>query len=105
MDHNDRAEILAAVNASCSDHIVLTHGTDTMVNTGKVLKAVNNKTIVITGAMLPAICKTSDAEFNLGGAIACCQILPAGVYIYMNGRIYNIDQVKKNRAVGQFQDY
>ena len=100
----DQSEILAAVQASTSNHIVVTHGTDTMVEMGKVLKAVTGKTIVITGAMQPAMCKHSDADFNLGGAVACCQTLPTGVYIYMNGRVYDVDQVKKNRAAGQFQD-
>jgi L-asparaginase len=104
MTATDRAEILAAVQASSSNHIVVTHGTDTMVTTGKVLKAATGKTIVITGAMQPAMCKYTDADFNLGGAVACCQALPTGVYIYMNGRIYDVDQVKKNRAKGQFQD-
>jgi len=104
MTHDDRLEILAAVQAHTGEHVIITHGTDTMVDTGQVLKAANNKTIVIMGAMAPAIMKLTDADFNLGVAVAAVQTLPQGVYLCMNGRIYNVDKVVKNRAEGQFQD-
>jgi L-asparaginase len=104
MTDDDRAEILAAVQAHDGQHVIITHGTDTMVDTGQVLKAATGKTIVIMGAMAPAIMKLTDADFNLGVAVAAVQTLSEGVYLCMNGRIYNVDKVVKNRAQGQFQD-
>jgi L-asparaginase len=104
MNDADREEILAAVQAHDANHVIITHGTDTMVDTGQVLKQALGKTIVIMGAMQPAIMKLSDADFNLGVAVAAVQTLPQGVYLCMNGRIYNVDKVIKNRAEGQFQD-
>jgi len=104
MTDEDRREILSAVQGHPGEHVIITHGTDTMVDTGQVLKAVTGKTIVIMGAMAPAIMKLTDADFNLGVAVAAVQALPQGVYLCMNGRIYNVDKVVKNRAEGQFQD-
>ncbi|MDC9720492.1 MAG: asparaginase domain-containing protein [Gammaproteobacteria bacterium] len=104
MTDADRLEILAAVQAHNADKVIITHGTDTMVDTGKVLKQAAGKTIVIMGAMQPAIMKLTDADFNLGVAVAAVQALPQGVYLCMNGRIYDVDKVVKNRAQGQFQD-
>jgi L-asparaginase len=104
MTDADRQAILAAVQAHPADHVIITHGTDTMVDTGQVLKQALGKTIVIMGAMQPAIMKLSDADFNLGVAVAAVQTLPEGVYLCMNGRIYDVDKVVKNRAQGQFQD-
>ena len=104
MTDEDRCEILSAVQAHPGQHVIITHGTDTMVDTGRVLKAATDKTIVIMGAMAPAIMKLTDADFNLGVAVAAVQALPQGVYLCMNGRIYNVDRVVKNRAQGQFQD-
>jgi L-asparaginase len=104
MTDADREEILAAVQAHDANHVIITHGTDTMVDTGQVLKQALGKTIVIMGAMQPAIMKLSDADFNLGVAVAAVQTLPQGVYLCMNGRIYDVDKVVKNRAQGQFQD-
>jgi len=100
----DRQEILHAVQAEASTRVIITHGTDTMVATGQLLKQALGKTIVIMGAMQPAIIKFTDAEFNLGVAVAAVQTLPEGVYLCMNGRIYDVDQVVKNRAEDQFQD-
>ena len=100
----DREEILAAVQAHDANHVIITHGTDTMVDTGQVLKQALGKTVVIMGAMQPAIMKLSDADFNLGVAVAAVQTLPQGVYLCMNGRIYDVNRVVKNRAQGQFQD-
>lgn len=84
--------------------IVITHGTDTMVETARVLaQRVSGKTIVLTGAMIPFAFGTSDGLFNLGGAIAAVQILSPGVYIVMNGRVFNWNEVRKNRSTGVFE--
>ena len=85
-------------------HIVITHGTDTIVDTAGVLAAkVEGKTIVLTGAMIPIAFGSSDGLFNLGGAITAVQVLPPGVYITMNGRIFPWDNVRKNRDAGVFE--
>jgi L-asparaginase len=94
---------------NCSDAperlIVITHGTDTMVETARTLAAqVRGKTIVLTGAMIPIAFGSSDGLFNLGGAITAVQALPAGVYITMNGRIFPWDRVRKNRSTGVFEE-
>jgi L-asparaginase len=104
MTDADREEILVAVQAHPANHVIITHGTDTMVATGQVLKQASGKTVVIMGAMQPAIMKLTDADFNLGVAVAAVQALPEGVYLCMNGRIYDVDKVSKNRAQAQFQD-
>ena len=104
MTDADREEILAAVQAHPANHVIITHGTDTMVATGQVLKQALGKTIVIMGAMQPAIMKLTDADCNLGVAVAAVQALQEGVYLCMNGRIYDVDKVSKNRAQGPFQD-
>ena len=93
---------------NCSDvpepHIVITHGTDTMVDTARVLaEHVPDKTIVLTGAMIPIAFGSSDGLFNLGGALAVVQVLPPGVYIAMNGRVFDWDNVRKNRDTGVFE--
>ena len=104
MTDADRQEILMAVQAHNGKHVLITHGTDTMVDTGQLLKQATGKTVVIMGAMQPAIIKLTDADFNLGVAVAAVQTLSEGVYLCMNGRIYNVDRVVKNRAEEQFQD-
>ncbi len=84
--------------------IVVTHGTDTMVETARVLAAgVRHKTIVLTGAMIPIAFGSSDGLFNMGGALTAVQILPAGVYVVMNGRVFEWDKVRKNRELGCFE--
>jgi len=93
---------------NCADapepHIVITHGTDTMVETARVLAARSiPKTIVLTGAMIPIAFGSSDGLFNLGGAITAAQALPAGVYITMNGCVFPWDRVRKNRSTGVFE--
>jgi L-asparaginase len=86
------------------DRIVITHGTDTMVETAAVLaETVPRKTIILTGAMIPIAFGSSDGLFNLGGALAVAQVLPAGVYVVMNGRVFDWDRVRKNRETGVFQ--
>ncbi len=99
---NDRAAIHAAVSKSSSAQILVTHGTDTMVQTGCFLSDIPGKTIVLTGAMQPATLRASDAAFNVGFALAAVQSLPAGVYIAMNGQIFDPAKTKKDRAAGRF---
>ncbi len=85
--------------------LVLTHGTDTMVETARVLaEKVQGKTIVLTGAMIPIAFGSSDGLFNLGGAITAVQVLPPGVFISMNGRVFAWDRVRKNRSTGVFEE-
>ncbi|HIG99110.1 MAG TPA: asparaginase, partial [Thermoplasmata archaeon] len=91
---------------SCDeDHIVITHGTDTMVETAKKLgETIKDKTIVLTGAMIPYRFGSSDGLFNLGSALAFVQSLPRGVYVAMNGRYFTYDNVMKNKQLGEFEE-
>jgi len=100
----DRQKILQECKNSNSEKIVITHGTDTMIETAKVLSEIKNKTIVITGAMRPEKFSDSDAMFNLGLAIAAVQTISGGVYITMNGKIYDWNKVKRDMESGQFID-
>lgn len=87
------------------DRIVITHGTDTMAETARVLaQHVTGKTVVLTGAMIPIKFGSSDGLFNLGSALAFVQSLPPGVYVAMNGRYFNWDNVRKNRQTGIFEE-
>jgi L-asparaginase len=87
------------------DKIVLTHGTDTMAETAMIIaEKVKDKTIVLTGAMIPIKFGSSDGLFNLGSALAFAQSLPAGVYVAMNGRYFNADNVRKNKQTGMFEE-
>ncbi|MFT4605476.1 MAG: L-asparaginase [Rhodothermales bacterium] len=99
----DRLEIRRRVEASSSGRVVITHGTDTMVETGKALASVKGKTIVLVGSLKPARFKNSDAEFNIGFALAAVQTLPEGVWITMNGRVFAYDAVQKNRTMNRFE--
>ena len=99
----DRELIRATIAAQPVRHVLVTHGTDTMVATGKVLQSIPGKTIVLTGALSPAGFRGSDAEFNIGCAIGAVQSLPEGVYIAMNGRIWSPDRVRKNVAANRFE--
>lgn len=104
MQDEDREQILESCLASGENQIVITHGTDTMVDTAEVLgQRIKEKTIVLLGAMIPYTLKTSDALFNLGCAISAVQCLNAGVYITMNGKIFPWNDVKKNKNIGQFE--
>ena len=100
----DRSMIRAAVEKTLSQQIVITHGTDTMINTAKNLGDIPGKTIVLTGAMQPARFRFTDAVFNIASAMMAAQILPAGVYIAMNGRIFNPLAARKNVALNRFED-
>ena len=85
-------------------HIVITHGTDTMVETaGAIAARVRDKTVVLTGAMIPYAFGSSDGLFNLGSALSFAQVLPHGVYIAMNGQHFAWNQVRKNRETGVFE--
>ncbi|MDO5505181.1 MAG: asparaginase domain-containing protein [Pseudoxanthomonas suwonensis] len=99
----DRELIRATIAAQPAHHVLVTHGTDTMVETAKVLASIPDKTMVLTGALNPARFRGSDAEFNIGCAVGAVQSLPAGVYIAMNGRIWDPAQVRKNVAANRFE--
>ncbi len=100
----DRELIRLAVADAIEDKIIITHGTDTVVKTAEALKEIDNKTIVLTGALAPAIFKDSDAVFNVGCALAAVQTSKAGIYITMNGRVFDYRSVRKdvenNRFIG-----
>ena len=105
MTTGDRMLIVNQCNSASEDKIIITHGTDTMAVTAAVLaEKVTGKTIVLTGAMIPYKFGSSDGFFNLGCALGFVQTLPAGVYVAMNGRYFNWDNVRKNRQTGQFEE-
>ncbi|HEY4555067.1 MAG TPA: asparaginase domain-containing protein [Lysobacter sp.] len=99
----DRELIRATIAAQPARHVLVTHGTDSMVETARVLASLTDKTIVLTGALNPARFRGSDAEFNIGTAVGAVQCLPAGVYIAMNGRIWEPTKVRKNVAANRFE--
>jgi len=106
MTDADRALIIEQCRRSEETQIVITHGTDTMVETARALAAAlagDGKTIVLTGAMVPYAFGSSDGLFNLGSALSFVQVLPAGVYVAMNGRCFTWDHVRKNRDTGTFE--
>tara|TARA_B110001454_G_scaffold78081_1_gene75610 strand:+ start:326 stop:811 length:486 start_codon:yes stop_codon:yes gene_type:complete len=104
MTDSDRNLILENCISTKGDQIIITHGTDTMTDTAKLLATGNlEKTIVLTGAMIPFKFGTSDGLFNLGSALGFVQSLPHGVYIAMNGRCFDYDKVKKNKETGVFE--
>lgn len=104
MTDGDRHLILENCRRAHEERIVITHGTDTMEDTAKVLgEGLKDKTVVLTGAMVPYAFHSSDGLFNLGSAISLAQCLPHGVYIAMNGRFFTWDNVKKNRSLGIFE--
>jgi L-asparaginase len=100
----DRQLIRDAAVRSPEDRIIVTHGTDTMQETALLLRGIPDKCIVLTGAMQPAGFRTSDAVFNVGVAVGAVQSLQSGVYIAMNGRIFNPENVRKNRERGVFEE-
>lgn len=105
MTFSDRQVILENCRSTPEDRVVITHGTSTMVETAKVLgQGIDNKTIVLVGAMKPYAIGDSDAEFNLAVAIAFAQALPFGVYVAMNGKCFNWYNVKKNEKLGLFEE-
>ncbi|MGA9854506.1 MAG: asparaginase domain-containing protein [Gammaproteobacteria bacterium] len=104
MTSTDRKLIHKAVLQCPENHILITHGTDSMTETAMALASILNKTIVLTGALNPARFRGSDAMFNIGGAVAAVQTLGAGVYIFMNGRVFQGRKVRKNREKNRFED-
>jgi len=101
----DRQAILNACRQAPETRVVVTHGTDTMVETADVLRAgLSGKTVVLTGAMVPYAFGSSDGLFNLGSALSFVQVLPPGVYIAMNGRCFPAGRVRKNTALGVFEE-
>ena len=104
MTDTDREQISHECMHATEERILITHGTDTMAITASVLaEKVKNKTIVITGAMVPYKFGSSDGMFNLGSALAFVQTLPHGVYIAMNGKIFEGGYVRKNKSTGEFE--
>jgi len=104
MTDQDRRLILEHCSKAKEEKIVITHGTDTMEVTARVLgQALKDKTIVLTGAMVPYKFGSSDGMFNLGSALAFVQTLPHGVYIAMNGRCFHWENVRKNKKTGEFE--
>ena len=103
MSSEDRQVIRRRVEAACQ-LVVITHGTDTMVETAKALEGIRGKTIVLTGSLQPARFRESDAVFNIGSAIGAVQSLPHGVYLAMNGRIFTPHRVRKDRQRNCFHE-
>lgn len=105
MTTEDRELIVHQCNQCEEDMIVITHGTDTMAETAQVLaNKVKDKTVVLTGAMIPIKFGSSDGLFNLGSALAFVQSLPKGVYVAMNGRYFRANNVRKNKQTGVFEE-
>jgi L-asparaginase len=104
MTDADRARIVDSCARCAETRIVVTHGTDTMVETARaVAHGVRDKTVVLTGAMVPYAFGSSDGLFNLGSALSFAEVLPPGVYIAMNGQHFIWDRVRKNRETGVFE--
>jgi L-asparaginase len=103
MDDADRDLIRRTIAAQPHRHVLVTHGTDTMVETARALAGIAGKTIVLTGALNPARFQGSDAVFNIGCAVGAIQALPDGVYIAMNGRVWDPQRVRKNRDANRFE--
>lgn len=99
----DRELIRDVAAMATEEHILVTHGTDTMADTARVLQDIPNKTIVFTGALNPARFRSTDAIFNIGFAAAAVQTLAHGVYIAMNGQVFAADKVRKNREMNRFE--
>jgi L-asparaginase len=107
MTDRHRAEIVARCRDAAETRILITHGTDTMIETARALAGapavIGSKTIVLTGAMVPYAFGSSDGLFNLGSALSFVQVLPPGVYVAMNGQHFQWDAVHKNKATGCFE--
>ncbi|HUU35510.1 MAG TPA: asparaginase domain-containing protein [Vicinamibacterales bacterium] len=105
MTDADRALVVEQCRQSDVDRLVVTHGTDTMVETARAIAGAGlaMKTVVLTGAMIPYAFGSSDGLFNLGSALSFAQVLPAGVYVAMNGQCFRWDEVRKNRDTAMFE--
>ncbi|HEV7164420.1 MAG: asparaginase domain-containing protein [Gammaproteobacteria bacterium] len=104
MSDADRALIHEAVQKDAAARVLITHGTDTMTDTAATLQGIAGKTVVLTGALNPAKFRGSDAIFNIGGAVAAVQSLSPGIYIFMNGRVFDAKRVRKNRDKNRFEE-
>ena len=104
MTDDDRQLIFDKIEADDHKHVIVTHGTDTIIATAKKIMTIRDKVIVLTGAIEPARSKSSDAPFNIGSAVAAVQLLPAGVYIVMNGRVFDPNKVQKNMELNSFEE-
>lgn len=103
LDEGDRELVRSTIAAQDARQVLVTHGTDSMVETARVLASIPDKTIVLTGALNPARFRGSDAEFNIGTAVGAVQSLPPGVYIAMNGRVWDPEKVRKNPDANRFE--
>ncbi len=101
---DDRALIRRRILETPQKRILITHGTDTMIDTARLLADVHDKTIVLVGSLMPARFKATDAEFNIGFALAAVQMLSEGVYVAMNGRIFDPLHTQKNESKNRFED-
>jgi L-asparaginase len=102
LDDVDRNKILDVCKKCNYDKIIITHGTDTIIDTAKFLAGISGKTIILTGSFIPERFKKSDADFNIGVAIGALSVIDKGVYIAMNGRIYESGKIKRNLKSGKF---
>ena len=103
LNDRDREAIVEHVRRDPNRHIVLTHGTDSMIDTAKALSSIPGKVIVLTGSIQPAAFRRSDAAFNVGGAIIAVQSLPEGVYLVMNGQVFDPEKASKNLTLDRFE--
>ncbi len=103
LDDDDRRLIRDAVEKDPATRVLITHGTDTMPETAAFLQGIPGKTIVLTGSLSPARFQNSDAVFNVGCAVGALGVLPEGVYIVMNGQVFEAGKVRKNRAANRFE--
>ena len=104
MTDDDRQLIFDKIEADDHKHVIVTHGTDTIIATAKKIMTIRDKVIVLTGAIEPARSRSSDAPFNIGSAVAAVQLLPAGVYLVMNGRVFDPNRVQKNMELNRFEE-
>ena len=105
MQDDNRRSVLVSCQRASEECVVITHGTDTMAETARLIGPARlEKTIVLTGAMVPFQVQDSDALFNFGAAFSAAQLLPHGVYVAMNGRIFDWDKVRKDKKVGIFEE-
>jgi L-asparaginase len=104
LDDADRRLIRERVAACQPDRVLITHGTDTMAETARSLAGIAGKTIVLTGSMQPARFRNTDAVFNVGFALGVVQVLPPGVYLAINGRVFDAAHVRKNRERQRFEE-
>ena len=104
MTDDDRQLIFDKIEADDHNYIIVTHGTDTIIETAKKIMSLQNKVIVLTGAIEPARSKSSDAPFNIGSAVAAVQLLPTGVHLVINGRVFDPNRVQKNLELNRFEE-